>query len=278
MTEKAAFRLELSGDTADHHEFQGYDGYRSLAGFAWTLSLAANYAETGSIRLRGDFPGRNAVRAQFPKRGSIVADFAVHLQQNPVEVLGFTGIVTAAGAATFLVDLTRRLIARNIGKESVPDTELMRRLLQEKEGEIEALVARTEPSVRQAHAAIGNGAKKIRALGGFNLLGEFDKDTKEYVMTNVEDDSFIKKDVSVAAFNANSGYGSVFDFDLGRVIPISIRRSSLPRLRPVFTWGLDQYANGTKKLITIEFSRILAMDETPKRYTIVDAYITKGER
>lgn len=278
MTEAAAFKLELSGDAADNHEFQGYDGYRSLSGFAWTLSLAANYAETGSIRLRGDFPGRNAVRAHFPQAGSIVAEFIVHLQQNPATILGFGGIVIAPGAASFLVDLTRRLISRNIGKESVPTTELMRRLLQEKEGEIEALVARTEPSVRQTHAAIGNGVKKMRVLGGFNLLGEFDKNTKEYVMTNIEDEGLVRKDVSVAAFNANSGYGSVFDFDLGRVIPISIKRTSLSRLRPVFTWGLDQYANGTNKLITIEFSRVVAMDQTPKRYTIFDAYTTSGKQ
>jgi hypothetical protein len=51
------FRLVLTGETADEHQFQGYDGYMALAGFAWTLSLVSNYVETGEVRHRGDFPG-----------------------------------------------------------------------------------------------------------------------------------------------------------------------------------------------------------------------------
>jgi hypothetical protein len=88
MPDQVPFKLKLTGDTADHHQFQGYDGYMALAGFAWTLALVTNYAETGKIRHRGEFPGRDAIRATAPARGSVVADFMVLLQQNPAEVLG----------------------------------------------------------------------------------------------------------------------------------------------------------------------------------------------
>jgi hypothetical protein len=52
---RVPFRLVLTGDTADEHQFQGYDGYMALAGFAWTLSLISNYVETGKVRHRGGF-------------------------------------------------------------------------------------------------------------------------------------------------------------------------------------------------------------------------------
>jgi len=97
MAEYVPIRLKLTGDTADHHQFQGYDGYMALAGFAWTLSLVANYAETGKIRQRGDFPGRHAVRGLAPTEGSVVVDFLVWLGQNPQGVFALTG----AGAAPY---------------------------------------------------------------------------------------------------------------------------------------------------------------------------------
>lgn len=271
MPEVVPYRLKLIGDTADQHQFQGYDGYMALAGFAWTLSLVTHYAETGKIRQRGEFDGRHAVRANALEEGSVIADFFVYLQTNPLEVFGAAAGGLAGG--NFLNALVRRVINRNLGEPA--DDEAIAQLLasRARAGDVEALVAITEAPIRQTHSVIGAGADQILISGGINInpITTFNEATKEYVRQNVEDDNELTKDFSVSAFNANSGYGSVFDQDHGHVIPFSMKREKLRRLRQVFSWGLDQYSNRTGGKVTATFTRILAMDGRPKRYVILDA-------
>lgn len=269
MVEQVPFVLKLTGDTADQHQFQGYDGYMALAGFAWALSLISHYADTGQIRQRGDFDGRHAVRAKAPTEGSVVAEFVVYLQHNPEAVFGI-----AAGGLTapaFLYALANRVINRNLGEANGETDKALAPLLSRRGGDVEALVAISEPPIRQAHGVIGNGAKKIQISGGFNILNTFNEDTRDYVKLNVEDNNVKKKSVSVSAFNANSGYGSVFDKDLGHVVPFSMSRETLRRHKAVFSWGLDQYVTGTGRTIDLTFTRILSMDGRPKRYIVMSA-------
>jgi len=223
MANLVPFRLKLTGDTADQHQFQGYDGYMALAGFAWTLALVTNYAETGKIRQRGEFAGRDAVRASAPAEGSIVADFTVWLQQNPVEVLGIGAAGAGVAASVVLYDLVHRVISRNLGQDDPDQTATLNQLLSRRGGDVEALVAKVEPAIRQTHSVIGNGASNIQILGGHNIINNYNEETRDYVRLNVIDDHIQERDFSVAAFNVNSGYGSVFDTALGRTVPIRPR-------------------------------------------------------
>lgn len=265
------YRLRLTGDLADDHQFEGYDGYMALAGFAWTLSLVANYADTGKIRQRGEFDGRHAVRAKAPEEGSVIADFFVKLARNPADVFGPAAGQAASGS--FLDALVRRVINKNLGQTA--DDETLAQLLanRARTGDVEALVAITEAPIRQAHSVIGSGAEEMLISGGINInpIATFDASTKEYVKQNVEDNHEITKSFSVSAFNANSGYGSVFDQDQGHVIPFSMKREKLRQFRQVFSWGLDQYTNRTGGKVSATFTRILAMDGRPKRYVISSA-------
>jgi len=269
MAEIVPFRLKLTGDTADNHQFQGYDGYMALAGFAWTLALVTHYAETGKIRQRGEFLGRDAVRASVPGEGSVLVDFSVWLQQDPARVLGLGA--AAAGTSAFLYDLVKRVIDRNLGQDSEALTPFLDQLVANRAGDVEALVARVEPAIRQTHAVIGRGAEKMQILGGHNIINTYDQETRDYVKLNVEDEQIRDGEFSVAAFNVNSGYGAVFDFGLGRTVPISMSRDVLRQTSSVFTWGLDQYANKTGGKVRVKYTRILAMDGTPKRYIILTA-------
>ena len=112
MPEVVPFRLKLTGDTADQHQFQGYDGYMALAGFAWMLSLTTNYADTGHIRQRREFEGRQAVRATAPVEGSVVVDFMVYLQNNPEATFG--ALASGLSGAALLTALFNRVINRNL--------------------------------------------------------------------------------------------------------------------------------------------------------------------
>lgn len=273
MPEMVPIRVRLTGDTADDHQFQGYDGYMALAGFAWMFSLISNYAETGKIRQRGEFPGRHAVRARTPIEGSVIADFLIYLQSHPAEVFG--GNFASLTSTAFLHALIRRVVNRNIGENDKDANELLAPLLIRRGGDVEALVAISEAPIRQAHSVIGNGATKIEIAGGFNILNTFDTGTQEYVKSSLEDKNENTKYFSVSAFNANSGYGSVFDEDHGHVIPFSMSRETLRRYKTVFSWGLDQYVQSTGRKIRMNFTRILALDKRPKRYVVMSAEIPR---
>ncbi len=261
------FSLRLTGDLADQHAFEAYDGFIALAGFARTLTLVTNYVEDGKIRQRGDFAGRHAVLARPMLEGSLVADFLVRLTGNPSANFGFAGL----DATDLLNALVHRVIGRNLGQSNQPVGDEVSALMTKKGGDVEALVAISETPIRQTHSVIGAGAANIQISGGHNIIANLNYATKEYVNQSVYDDTVQERVVSVAAFNVNSGYGSAFDFDLGRTVPFSMDRATIHKVSTTFTWGLDQYSNKTDKNVTIRFTRILAMDNTPKRYLIESA-------
>ena len=265
-------RAQFDGGDARRHLIPAYDGFTSLAGLGLTLSLTAHYAETAKIRRRGDFLGRQTVKANAIQQGSVVTDFLVLL---PKVTLSAGRAVSDAVGAAFYNDLLKRVLDRNLGIESEPQTDELSVLLDQRGGDVEALVAATEPSVKQSHSVIGEGAEVLDIFGGRPRIASYDVATKQYVNGTIVDRDIIVKDVSVAAFNVNTGYGGVFDFDLGRVVSMKVAQDMLPRARAVLGWGLNEYANGTGARVSLRFYRHMAFDGRPKKYIVVDAEMPK---
>lgn len=272
MLVETPFRLKMTGGDADRHMFQAYDGYTALAGFSLTLSLVTNYVETGEIRHRGNFEGRGLVKARPIEEGSVVADFVVKLAK--ASVLGMVGVSETA-ASRLLVDLTKRTIDRNLGNQTDAASPELQMLEEGRDtrGDLEALVAATEPSVKQTHNVIGFGAQSLDIYGGTKKLGNYNPSTKAYVSGSYLDKNIREKNVSVASFNVNTGSGGAYDFELKRVIPISVNKDTLSSAKSILTWGIDQYANTTGGLVTLRYQTILALDDTVKKYIVIDASI-----
>jgi hypothetical protein len=138
------------------------------------------------------------------------------------------------------------------------------------------LVAAVEPAVRLSHSVIGNGVNVINIYGNNNQIEGYDANSKAYVSQSIEDRAIFNKDLSVDSFNANSGYGSVYDAEYGRTIPIKLTKNTLDGAKAVLSWGLHEYASGTGKKISLRFFRILSFDGTPKQYIVVNAEIPKN--
>ncbi len=265
MVEVVDFNVSLKGGAADRHVFQAYEGFNSFAGVSWALTLVANYVETGKVRHKGNFPARDSVIAVAPQSGSVVVDYIVSLASDPALVFG-SGVTVAS--TVLMRSLVQRVLSRNIG-QNLPDP-LLDPLLRRRGGDIEALVAATEPSVRQAHDVIGNGARQLSVTSGINLA-KFDKKSKEYVRSTKDEGAVLTRDFIITGFYGNSGHGSVFDSKLGRNIPFDMRVATLKKYGPVFSWGLDQFTNDTGLTVELTFTRLLAMDGTPKKYRIIAA-------
>lgn len=269
MAEEASFQLKMSGGLTRYHQFEAYDGFTSLAGAAWTLSLITNYVETGQIRHRGDFVGRHAVRANPMAPGSLIADFSVLLQNRPSSVFG--ALAASAGASSLLYGLVNRVVSRNIGITPAPLNAETATLLRSKDGDIEALVAIAEPSLRQAHEVIGNGASQVEWVGGFSAMANFNAETKSYMKSSIKDTEVMERDLTVTGFYGNSGHGSVFDTTLGHNVPFGMPKETLDTYGSFFSWGLHQFIEKTELKVRIKYTRILAMDGRVKRYVILSA-------
>lgn len=270
MVEVASFSLKLQGGLADRHLMEGHDGFNALAGAAWTLSLAANYVETGKIRHKGEFIGRHAVLAEPMERGSLIANFKVFLQGPPAKVSD----VPDASAAATLYGLVHRVIHRNTGIPADPLNAEIQSLVDEHGGDIEALVGATEPSLRRAHEAIGKSASTLDWVGGFSMMGSLNPESKAYMKESIEDPTLMTRAVTVSGFLGNSGRGLIFDPTLGRNVSVSMTRETLLNVGTVFSYGLDEWLNKTGKTITISFTRLLASDGRPKHYQIKGAAAT----
>ena len=266
MLVEVPFQLELDGGDASFHAMPAYDGYTSLAGFSLSLSLVANYIETGKIRRRGDFTGRSAVKAFALEEGSVLSKFRVYL--DGISALGTSAQIAPEAGKALLYDTFKRTIDRNLGIEPQPQTAELRHLERTRGGDLEALVAATEPSVRQAHSVIGDGAKVMNIFGGTHQIGSFTPVTKHYVEGFYFDNTVKMRDFSVASFNVNSGHGGVFDNEIGRVVPFAMKADVLRRVKPIMSWGLDKYANGTGETVTLRYTTVLALDDTVKKYLI----------
>jgi hypothetical protein len=242
----------------------------------WTLSLVTNYAETGKIRHRGAFEGRSSVKAKVISDGSVIADFVTNLSHNG-ELAALGAEIGVGLIVNFLYDLLRRTVSRNVGIETTPQTEELKALERGRGGDLEALAAAVEPSVRQTHSVIGHGVGTINIYGNNNrIINTLNDETKAYVDGSIEDRRIVTKDLSVASFNANSGYGSVYDGDLGRTVPIKLTKDTLDGAKAVLSWGLHEYAKGTGKKVSLRFFRLVSFDGTPKRYIVVNATIPKN--
>lgn len=270
--EQVPFRLKLTGDLADKHMFEGYDGYTGLAGFARTLTLVAHYAETGAIRQKGDFAGRHAVIASAPMPGSLIADFIVNIANEPAKVFGNTAAQVSANE--IVKKITQRIFAHNLGEPI--DYELLDILGEKSRGNLETLAAVAEAPIRQTHAMIGAGAKRAEIISGANVIETLDQSTKDYVLLDYYDDEVECKNVNIFSFDANSGYGRLFDFELNRSMPFTMVKENVFKFRQVFSWGLDQYTRRTGNLVNVCFSKTMLMDGRAKRYHITHA--SKGAK
>lgn len=267
--------VRLSGEDAEFHQLPAYDGFGSLAGLSLATTLVTHYAVTGSIRRKGQFETRSKIRFKESRRGSVVFGLIIEFAaSNPLLFGGVAGALGVNLASSALYDLIKSTFKKNVGQDHTPQTKVLESLTETRGGDLEALAAATEPALRQAHTIIQHGASSMEITGRNKAnISTFNAATKDYILKSIEDDAVIEKDVSVAAFNANSGHGRIFDEDIGRTVAIYIPEHSQKAFKAVLSWGLNEYARGTGRKISLKFTRILTWDDRPKKYIVLDANI-----
>lgn len=267
--------IKFNGNQADRNIVPAYEAFQTLEGISRSIVLVSHFAIVGEVRKRHPFNSlieTNFVRVQ-PGSFEVILSL---ISSSASPLLNTTwGNLTLAVAGTFITDLLKYGIGALIGTRRSPNNNLAKKVLEEKEGDVSALIEAMDPAIRKAHTIINNGTININIISGAEKIAELNDRTKEYINTDVEEGITHIKAVSVGMLNVNTRHGRVFDRDLGRTIPISIPKSATPGTLSNLGRSLQRYGQNEieniSSLIFIKYKRILSLDGDVKSYIVLNA-------
>jgi hypothetical protein len=132
-------------------------------------------------------------------------------------------------------------------------------------GDSEALVDRIEPSMRRGHDVIDQGATRLEITKGATPIVILDSDTKAWVNTNIVDDDYSVRTVSVSAFNANTGNGRAYLVDVGKTVPFSLTREPHKGSYETLASSLNRYTRGVDSRIHVTSKDVVSVDGRVKK-------------
>lgn len=256
---------QFTGEEAERNRIPAYEASQSLYGLSRGLVLVTNYLVTNEIRKRAPFTSEVSIFLQPLRRGSWETLFTFEFAASIIGGLG-AGIV-----GNLLTDGIKVIWSRAVGKKAIPATQELKKIENEKPGDVDALVDAVEPSLVQAHRAIPHGASQIVVVKGDHNIIKLNSATKEYVEASETSAEFEEQDVSVGSFNVNTRYGRAFFHDLQKTVPFRIADEAEPDTQSVIASSLSRYADRKPSTISIKFRRVTAPDGRTKRIRVYSA-------
>ena len=157
---RITYKLKFEGGDADRHQLEAYPAAQSLEGIIWALSITLNYGVTGKIRQRGDLSGACKVYISPPKRGSVLYELNILVQDNAFIALILGG--WAVNTATpYINALIGHVFNSALGVASEIPVRARKYLNKLNEDDLQKVVHRIEPPLTRGHAAIGKTAATV---------------------------------------------------------------------------------------------------------------------
>ncbi len=269
MPEEITVVLKFEGGDPDKHRIVAYEGSQSVSGFSRALVLTSHYLSTGKIRYRTPFADNVRFFIQPPHSGSLEFDiWGIINSPAPITIGG--QIVLDITAAS-VMGIFQWVLLRAIGKRPRPKNETVKKLAEQREGDLEALTDACEPAILEAHSSIGLGVNNIVVIGNNNYIATFDRSTKEYVRaSHQQHEELIAGNVS--RLNVNQKSGGIYLIEEGRVVPFSIARDANPRTLGALGTSVNAYAAGKPESVSARVRRVVAPDGRIKKFIIYDAW------
>jgi hypothetical protein len=239
-----ALEITFTGLEARRHKIEANDGLESLAGLAHAATLVAHFVAEGRVRQRQPYNDRLRFFFEKTQPGSLTA----------VLVLG--GALATGVMSNGVYELLKFVLKRATGTDPNEDTRTgdtprsVGGLIEvggyfHRPGDLDALTEAVTPSILRGHAWIGHPDQKISIRTGRKIFVELNEKTKSHLKDEIIEEGESTQDVSVAALNANSRYGRVYFYDLGRTIPFRVDKHATARTTSNLSRYLTQYVDNT---------------------------------
>lgn len=205
-------RIKFTGEEADNHRLEAYEGLKSIDGLIRVARIATHYAATGEVRFRAPYTDLLETHFSVSKEGSFE--------------LVFTQVSKLTRGASRAKDMANSLINRIIMRGTGQTAEASLTVGDEKipSGDIEAMVEAAEGGLKIAHRWITSSNKKI-SVNDDNREVKLDINTRSFV-EDIEYGQETTRDVSVAALNVNNRTGRVYLHDAGHTVPFFVHKKA----------------------------------------------------
>lgn len=218
--------IKFKGGMAEKHKLPAYAAGQTLVGLTRSVMIPMAYLAEGKVRHRKIANEAYQLNLITLRDGSV--ETVLEVLTNPAAMFFLGSLFGDAAkdvAKDFIKDFISSVIKRCVGKAAARSVEDLEEKQKLPSGDMEALVDAVEPAMREAHATIGNGASNIVIISGDKNIVTLNSSTKAFVMASIEDPDVREKELSIASFNANTGNGRAFDYEIGRTVPFKLDSS-----------------------------------------------------
>lgn len=262
-------RIIFEGKDADAHRLEAYPAAQSLEGLIWALTIATNFGVSGKVRQRGDLSSSVKIFISPPRRGSLLYDLNLIVQENP-----FICLVAGGWAVNTVTPFINSLISYSFnsvvsGTRSVP-TVAKKFFKKINDDDLEKLLNRIEPPLTRAHAVIGKTAGTIKLNASRTELVELNPETKSYLEARARDE-FQTIETNATSFNVLTRNGRLYDPVSAQTVPFTLTNNAMSGSSDVITNSMRQYAQGREGTIRITAQRVETLEGRLKQLRISSA-------
>lgn len=273
-------KAKFEGGVTDRHVLPAIEGSQSLEGLSRALTLTSHYLITSTVRKKYPFDTSARIYLGPPKAGSFDAIYSLLSDKDTFLTTTFYGTLGVGVFGAFLKDAVQLVFNRLIGKDHKPTTDELKRMLDAKPGDFEALGEAVEPALVRAHSVINNGAGTINIISGGTNIIHLNEASKTYLSTTLEDNQVRQKAVSCGMLNVNTRNGRVYDEELQRTVAIKISKNATPTTMTALAESLQRYSSrkfgisGSEVIISYTFEA--DQNGIIKKYIVLDAQIPRA--
>ncbi|MCL7406931.1 hypothetical protein MWN63_13170 [Paradonghicola geojensis] len=266
---RITYKLKFEGGDADRHQLEAYPAAQSLEGIIWALSITLNYGVTGKIRQRGDLSGACKVYISPPKRGSVLYELNILVQDNAFIALILGG--WAVNTATpYINALIGHVFNSALGVASEIPVRARKYLNKLNEDDLQKVVHRIEPPLTRGHAAIGKTAATVSLRAKNTDLVVMDEDTKSYLEARLKDE-FYYLDANVTSFNVLTGNGRLYHPDEDRTVAFSLSADPFAGTKNILIESMKHYSAGRCGIVRMTTQRVETKEGRLKKLMVASA-------
>jgi len=263
------YKIKFEGKDADRHLLEAYPTAHTLEGLTWALALTLHFGITGQVRGRGDLSKSAKIFISPPKRGSVINDLNILVQQNPF-LVATVGAYTVNAVSPYINGLLKYAFNHALGIGGGFSHGVKKKLSSLNQNDLEKLVERIEPPLTRAHTVIGKTADTVSFKSKRTEIAKLDLSTKAYLEAK-RTDAFETIDTNVTSFNVLTGNGRMYDPESGETAAFSLSSSIQDGTKNTLILSMDQFASSRQGNVRIVVQRVETIERRLKKFIVSSA-------